>query len=86
MSWSRRATRCACCILDKPHHYHQQQGLRAKTDRLDAMTIARVLLSGEARVGYIPNEQIATYREVVRLHTQSLARRPLVIRTRSRFW
>jgi transposase len=25
------------------HHYHQQQGLRAKTDRLDAMTIARVL-------------------------------------------
>ncbi len=68
------------------HHYHQQQGLRAKTDRLDAMTIARVLLSGEARVGYIPNEQIATYREVVRLHTQSLARRPLVIRTRSRFW
>ena len=52
------------------HHYHQQQGLRAKTDRLDAMTIARVLLSGEARVGYIPNEQIATYRELVRLHTQ----------------
>ncbi len=34
------------------------------------MTIARVLLSGEARVGYIPNEQIATYRELVRLHTQ----------------
>src|ERR1700719_509865 len=52
------------------HHFHQQQGLRAKTDHLDAMTIARVLLSGEARVGYIPNEQIATYRELVRLHTQ----------------
>jgi transposase len=52
------------------HHYHQQQGLRAKTDRLDAMTIARVLLSGEARVGYIPDEQVATYRELVRLHTQ----------------
>ncbi len=52
------------------HHYHQQQGLRAKTDRLDAMTIARVLLSGEARVGYIPGEQVATYRELVRLHTQ----------------
>jgi transposase len=52
------------------HHFHQQQGLRAKTDRLDAMTIARVLLSGEARVGYIPNEQVATYRELVRLHTQ----------------
>jgi transposase len=52
------------------HHFHQQQGLRAKTDRLDAMTIARLLLSGEERVGYIPSEQIATYRELVRLHTQ----------------
>ncbi|WP_201386535.1 IS110 family transposase [Ktedonobacter sp. SOSP1-85] len=52
------------------HHFHQQRGLRAKTDRLDAMTIARALLSGEARVGYIPGEQVATYRELVRLHTQ----------------
>jgi transposase len=52
------------------HHFHQQQGLRARTDRLDAMTIARTLLSGEERVGYIPSEQIATYREVVRLHNQ----------------
>lgn len=52
------------------HHFHQQQGLRAKTDRLDAMTIARLLLSGEERVGSIPNEQIATYREMVRLRAQ----------------
>jgi len=52
------------------HHFHQQQGLRAKTDRLDALTIARVLLSGEARMGYVPSDQIATYRELVRLHTQ----------------
>jgi Transposase len=52
------------------HHFHQQQGLRAKTDRLDAMTIARVLLSGEARIGYVPDERVATYRELVRLHTQ----------------
>ncbi len=52
------------------HQFHQQQGLRAKTDRLDAMTIARVLLSGEARAGYVPSEQVTTYREVVRLHTQ----------------
>src|SRR6266851_5173646 len=51
------------------HHFHQQQGLRAKTDRLDAMTIARVLLSGEARIGYVPSERVATYRELVRLHT-----------------
>src|SRR5262245_47218403 len=47
------------------HHFHQQQGLRAKTDRLDAMTIARVLLSGEARMGYVPSERIVAYREVV---------------------
>ena len=52
------------------HQFHQQQGLRAKTDRLDAMTIARVLLSGEARAGYVPSERIATYRELVRLHTR----------------
>src|SRR2546421_10841457 len=42
------------------HHFHQQRGLRAKTDRLDAMTIARTLLSGEARMGYVPDEQVAT--------------------------
>jgi transposase len=52
------------------HHFHQQRGLRAKTDRLDAMTIARALLSGEARMGYVPSDQVATYRELVRLHTQ----------------
>jgi transposase len=52
------------------HHFHQQRSLRAKTDRLDAMTIARTLLSGEARMGYVPGEQVATFRELVRLHTQ----------------
>src|SRR5438445_12443385 len=52
------------------HHFHQQRGLLAKTDRLDAMTIARTLLSGEARMGYVPSEQVATYGELVRLHTQ----------------
>ncbi|MEO8956244.1 MAG: hypothetical protein ABI465_16955 [Ktedonobacteraceae bacterium] len=34
------------------------------------MTIVRGLLSGEARVGYVPSEQIATYRELVRLPMQ----------------
>ena len=52
------------------HQFHERQGLRAKTDRLDAMTIARVLLSGEARAGYVPSEQVAMYREFVRLHMQ----------------
>lgn len=51
------------------HQFHERQGLRAKTDRLDAMTIAKVLLSGEARAGYVPTEQVVTYRELVRLHT-----------------
>lgn len=52
------------------HQFHRQQRLRAKTDRLDAMTIARMLLSGEARAGYVPSERVTTYRELVRLHTQ----------------
>lgn len=52
------------------HQFHRQQRLRAKTGRLDAMTIARMLLSGEARAGYVPGEQVTTYRELVRLHTQ----------------
>jgi transposase len=60
------------CLLHprQTHQFAQQRGLRAKNDRLDATTIARLLLSGEARRGYVPTEQIATYREVVRLHTQ----------------
>jgi transposase len=53
------------------HHFHQQQGLRAKTDRLDAMTIARALReSGKNAWAIFEAEQIATYRELVRLHTQ----------------
>src|SRR5215210_5568511 len=31
------------------HHFSQRRGLRAKTDRLDATTIARVVLSDEAK-------------------------------------
>lgn len=60
------------CLLHprQTHQFHERQGLRAKTDRLDAMTIARALLSGEARAGYVPSEQVAAYRELVRLHTQ----------------
>ncbi len=60
------------CLLHpgQVHAFAQQRGLRAKTDRVDAMTIARVLLSGEARFGYVPSEQIATYRELTRLHQQ----------------
>jgi len=60
------------CLLHarQTHQFAQQRGLRAKTDNLDANTIARVLLSGEARRGYVPTELIATYRELVRLHSQ----------------
>jgi transposase len=41
------------CLLHprQTHQFAQQRGLRAKTDILDAGTIARVLLSGEARRG-----------------------------------
>lgn len=52
------------------HAFAQQRGLRAKTDQLDAVTIARALLSGEARFGYVPSEQVATYRELMRLQHQ----------------
>lgn len=52
------------------HHFHQQRGLRAKTDRVDAMTIARALLSGDARACYVPDDQIIAYRELVRLQDQ----------------
>ena len=60
------------CLLHprQTHQFAEQRGLRAKTDRLDATTIARLLLSGEARVGYVPDELIATYRELERLHSQ----------------
>lgn len=60
------------CLLHpgQIHAFAQQRGLRAKTDRLDATTIARALLSGDARFGYVPDEQVATYRELVRLHQQ----------------
>ncbi len=45
----------------------RQRGLRAKTDRLDAATIARVLLSGEARPAYVAAAETTAYRELVRL-------------------
>lgn len=47
--------------------FARQRGLRAKTDRLDAATIARVLLSGEARPAYVADADITAYRELVRL-------------------
>src|SRR5216684_3489097 len=60
------------CLLHpaQMHAFGQQRRLRAKTDRLDAVTIARALLSGEARFGYVPSEQVATYRELMRLQHQ----------------
>ena len=60
------------CLLHprQTHQFANQRGLRAKTDRLDATTITRLLVSGEARAGYVPDELIATYRELERLHGQ----------------
>jgi transposase len=51
------------------HHFAQRRGLRANTDKLDAVTIAHVLVSDDARPAYVPNELTATYRELVRLHS-----------------
>lgn len=60
------------CLLHpaQTHQFAKRRGLRAKTDKLDATTIAHVLLSAEARPGYVPSELVASYRELVRLHTQ----------------
>jgi transposase len=68
-SWSSVAMCCGGSHPGQTHQFHRQQGLRAKTDQLDAMTIAKVLVSGEARAGYVPSEHVANYRELVRLHT-----------------
>ena len=51
------------------HHFAQQRGLRAKTDKLDASTVARALLSDELRPAYVPSDLIGAYRELVRLQT-----------------
>jgi len=62
---------CLCLLHPRQtRQFAQQRGLRAKTDRLDATTIARLLLSGEARAGYVPDELISTYRQLERLHSQ----------------
>jgi transposase len=52
------------------HQYAAQRGLRAKTDQLDATTIARLLASEDLRPAYVPAEQVVAYRELVRLHTR----------------
>jgi transposase len=77
------------CLLHpaQMHAFAQQRGLRAKTDQVDATTIARALLSGEARFGYVPTEQVATYRELVRLQQQRESMMSSVTKTRStRSW
>src|SRR5918998_4556825 len=51
------------------HHFAQQRGLRAKTDKLDAGTVARAVLSDELRPAYVPSDLIGAYRELVRLQT-----------------
>lgn len=56
------------------HQFSQRRGLRAKTDSPGthwvAGTIARVVLSDEAKPAYVPGELVATYRELVRLHSK----------------
>jgi transposase len=51
------------------HQFAAQRGLRAKTDKLDAISIARLVGSDDVRPVYVPTGQVVAYREVVRLHT-----------------
>jgi transposase len=48
------------------------RGLRAKTDRVDAMTLARGLLAGRGRASALPDEVVQSLRTLTR------ARRDLV--------
>jgi transposase len=53
------------------HHFHQQQGRLTKTDRLDAPPHCSCLAeSGRHAWAMFEVDQMATYRELVRLHTQ----------------
>jgi transposase len=57
-------------VLLNPQQTHQwagKRGLRAKTDKLDTLNIGKLLLSDEVRPAYVPDEQIANYRELVRM-------------------
>jgi transposase len=51
------------------HEWAEKQSLRAKTDKLDTLTIGKLLASGEARPAYVPDDHIASLRELVRLQT-----------------
>jgi transposase len=53
----------------RTQQFAAQRGLRAKTDKLGAISIARLLCSDELRPAYVPEEQVVAYREGVRLHT-----------------
>src|SRR5689334_4754940 len=46
-----------------------EAGVRAKTDKLDTLTIGRLLFSGEAKPAYVPDDLTANYRELVRMQT-----------------
>src|SRR5260370_41558359 len=51
------------CLLHpgQIHAFAQQRGLRAKTDRLDATTLARPFLSNEPRFCHIPTYHACTH-------------------------
>jgi transposase len=65
----QRGSRLVLLHPAQTHHFAERRGLRAKTDQLDAVTIARALLSDDVRPAYVPNELTATYRDLVRLHS-----------------
>jgi transposase len=59
------------------HEWAQKRGLRAKNDKLDTVSIGKLLQSGEMRPAYVADEQTANYRELVRMQaglTEQVAR------------
>lgn len=52
--------------------FRQTIGKKAKTDDIDALTIAGLLRSGAAQSSYVTNDQLQTLRELVRLRASFL--------------
>src|SRR6266566_7414710 len=52
------------------YQFRDHKQLRIEEDRLDAMTIAKILLSVEAQVGYVAQEGVSSYWVLVRLQNQ----------------
>jgi transposase len=59
------------CIVVAPSMTPRRPGDRVKTDRRDAMTLARLLRAGELAAVWVPDEEHEAIRDVVRARRQA---------------